>query len=250
MRILVHYTKLKLHRGICVKIGIYVQSTGGQKYHQVGDSAHPQLYKIGVSFLETLIFINVYIHDDCPFYFLSKVIVTVKGKPSPEMYSVSLTQLKPFTRYELRVRCMSESSLAGWSNWSDALIIQTWEAGMPTKYGNLKAMYRNTIYKTNKKKWIIIYFKGLFFRFTRKSNAVGCLMSDVSELLWLFFLVASSYFWVFFDWYREWAFKVVTSTYILKQIKVLTQNSRCNKAQKLQILGRRSWFFDVYISAV
>lgn len=58
----------------------------------------------------------------------SAVIVTVKGKPSPEMYSVSLTQLKPFTRYELRVRCMSESSLAGWSNWSDAVVIQTREA--------------------------------------------------------------------------------------------------------------------------
>ncbi|XP_018409891.1 PREDICTED: oncostatin-M-specific receptor subunit beta [Nanorana parkeri] len=58
----------------------------------------------------------------------STVNVTVKGKTSLEMYSISLPQLQPFTKYDLRVRCMSESSLAGWSNWSDAFVIQTQEA--------------------------------------------------------------------------------------------------------------------------
>ncbi|KAM5192819.1 oncostatin-M-specific receptor subunit beta [Mantella aurantiaca] len=56
------------------------------------------------------------------------VNMTVKGKTSVEMYSVSLTQLQPFTKYYLRVRCMSESSLAGWSDWSETREFQTLEA--------------------------------------------------------------------------------------------------------------------------
>ncbi|XP_072272722.1 oncostatin-M-specific receptor subunit beta-like isoform X2 [Pyxicephalus adspersus] len=56
------------------------------------------------------------------------VNVTMKGKTQQETYNIHLTQLKPFTNYNLRVRCMSESSLAGWSNWSNTLTIQTQEA--------------------------------------------------------------------------------------------------------------------------
>lgn len=46
------------------------------------------------------------------------VNMTSRGKLPIEIYSVSLSGLQPYTLYDLRVRCMAESSLAGWSGWS------------------------------------------------------------------------------------------------------------------------------------
>ncbi|KAM9331014.1 oncostatin-M-specific receptor subunit beta [Gastrophryne carolinensis] len=57
----------------------------------------------------------------------STVNATFNGKPRLVEYSMSLTQLEPFTKYEPRVRCMAESSLAGWSNWSKAGYFQARE---------------------------------------------------------------------------------------------------------------------------
>ncbi|XP_069602028.1 oncostatin-M-specific receptor subunit beta isoform X2 [Ranitomeya imitator] len=46
------------------------------------------------------------------------VNVTSRGKGPTEIYKVILGGLQPDTNYDLRVRCMAESSLAGWSSWS------------------------------------------------------------------------------------------------------------------------------------
>ncbi|XP_075040320.1 oncostatin-M-specific receptor subunit beta [Mixophyes fleayi] len=55
------------------------------------------------------------------------VTTASKGKMPSEFYSVSLTGLQPYTKYYLKVRCRSESSLAGWSNWSQVLAVRTHE---------------------------------------------------------------------------------------------------------------------------
>ncbi|XP_075698269.1 oncostatin-M-specific receptor subunit beta-like [Rhinoderma darwinii] len=54
------------------------------------------------------------------------VTMTSRGKDPTEIYRVSLSGLQPNTQYELKVRCMAEPSLAGWSNWSN-LIVRTHE---------------------------------------------------------------------------------------------------------------------------
>lgn len=54
------------------------------------------------------------------------VNMTSRGKRSIEIYKVSLSGLQPYTLYDLRVRCMAESSLAGWSDWS-SLVVRTLE---------------------------------------------------------------------------------------------------------------------------
>ncbi|XP_068106555.1 oncostatin-M-specific receptor subunit beta-like [Hyperolius riggenbachi] len=56
------------------------------------------------------------------------VNVTLQGKTPRDRYSFSLTKLQPFTEYELRVRCRSQSSLAHpASDWSDILPFRTRE---------------------------------------------------------------------------------------------------------------------------
>ncbi|KAM3938038.1 oncostatin-M-specific receptor subunit beta-like isoform 2-T2 [Leptodactylus fuscus] len=46
------------------------------------------------------------------------VNMTSQGKLPTELYSVRISRLQPYTQYNVRVRCMAESSLAGWSSWS------------------------------------------------------------------------------------------------------------------------------------
>ncbi|XP_063817302.1 oncostatin-M-specific receptor subunit beta [Pseudophryne corroboree] len=50
-----------------------------------------------------------------------------RGKKASDVYSVILAGLQPWTKYDLKVRCMSESSLAGWSTWSQELSVWTHE---------------------------------------------------------------------------------------------------------------------------
>ncbi|XP_056402093.1 oncostatin-M-specific receptor subunit beta isoform X2 [Hyla sarda] len=50
------------------------------------------------------------------------VNVTSRGKRPTEIYKVSLSGLQPYTQYNLRVRCMADSSLAGWSNWTNIVV--------------------------------------------------------------------------------------------------------------------------------
>ncbi|XP_066458502.1 oncostatin-M-specific receptor subunit beta isoform X2 [Eleutherodactylus coqui] len=52
----------------------------------------------------------------------SEVNMTSRGKQSTGIYNVRLGGLEPYTLYNLTVRCMAVSSLAGWSNWSHLLV--------------------------------------------------------------------------------------------------------------------------------
>ncbi|KAM4054143.1 oncostatin-M-specific receptor subunit beta-like isoform 1-T2 [Anomaloglossus baeobatrachus] len=54
------------------------------------------------------------------------VDVMSRGKGPKEIYKVSLEGLQPDTQYDLAVRCMAESSLAGWSKWTH-LVVKTKE---------------------------------------------------------------------------------------------------------------------------
>ncbi|KAG8599019.1 hypothetical protein GDO81_002846 [Engystomops pustulosus] len=48
----------------------------------------------------------------------NQVNLMTAGKLPTDIYQVDLSGLHPHTRYDLGVRCMAESSLAGWSSWT------------------------------------------------------------------------------------------------------------------------------------
>ncbi|XP_073418745.1 oncostatin-M-specific receptor subunit beta-like [Dendrobates tinctorius] len=81
------------------------------------------------------------------------VNVTIRGKDPTERYKVILGGLQPDTNYDLRVRCMAESSLAGWSNWSH-LAVKTREAA-PT--GTLDVW--RSVMEDDNKRIITLYWK-------------------------------------------------------------------------------------------
>ncbi|CAN2390851.1 oncostatin-M-mediated signaling pathway [Pristimantis euphronides] len=56
-----------------------------------------------------------------------EVNITSRGKGTKYTYSVRFNGLQPYTQYNSRVRCIADSSLAGWSNWSH-LVVRTGEA--------------------------------------------------------------------------------------------------------------------------
>ncbi|KAG8456690.1 hypothetical protein GDO86_002467 [Hymenochirus boettgeri] len=58
---------------------------------------------------------------------IQKRNVTLNGKNTESSYAVSLTQLKPYSNYNIRVRCVAVSPVPIWSNWSKQLKLRTHE---------------------------------------------------------------------------------------------------------------------------
>ncbi|XP_069819193.1 oncostatin-M-specific receptor subunit beta-like [Dendropsophus ebraccatus] len=98
---------------------VLLQAPSSLMADQVGASFITLSWSLKVDYSSLQIHCQVDLHKNL-------VNMTSRGKRPAEIYRVSLSGLQPYTLYNLRVRCMAESSVAGWSNWSN-IVVRTQE---------------------------------------------------------------------------------------------------------------------------